>query len=144
MQPVGELDQKHPDVLGDRQKQLAQVLRLFGLLRDEVQPLELGQPLDQLAEVGTEQFVDLLPRRAGVLDRVVQERDGDRGLVHVHVGQDRRHFERVREIRIAGCALLVAVLLHGVDIGLVEQGLVDFGLVALDALDKLVLAHHGR
>jgi len=34
------------------------------------------------------------------------------------------------------------MLLHGVDIGLVEQSLVDVGLVALDALDKLILTHH--
>jgi len=36
------------------------------------------------------------------------------------------------------------MLLHGVDIGLVEQRLVDVRLVALHALDKLVLTHHGR
>jgi len=36
------------------------------------------------------------------------------------------------------------MLLHGIDIGLVEQRLVDVRLVALDALDKLILTHHGR
>src|SRR5262245_47400244 len=37
----------------------------------------------------------------------------------------------------------MAVLLHGVDIGLIEQRLVNVRLVALHALDKLVLTHHG-
>jgi len=62
----------------------------------------------------------------------------------VHFSEDGGDFERMREIRIAGSALLVAMLLHGIDIGLVEQRLVDVRLVALDALDKLILTHHGR
>jgi hypothetical protein len=74
----------------------------------------------------------------------VQQGDSDRRLVHVHIGEDGGDFERVREIGVAGSALLVAMLLHGVDIGLVEQRLVDVRLVALDALDKLILTHHGR
>ena len=60
VQAVGELDQQHAHVLGDRQQQLAQVLRLLGLLGDEVELLQLGQALDQLADVGAEQLVDLL------------------------------------------------------------------------------------
>jgi hypothetical protein len=36
------------------------------------------------------------------------------------------------------------MLLHGIDVGLVEQRLVDVRLVALDALDKLILTHHGQ
>ena len=144
VQAVGELDQQHAHVFGDGQQQLAQVFRLLGLLGDEVELLELGQALDQLADFRAEQLVDLGPRRRRVLDRVVQQGDGDRRLVEVHVGEDGGDFERMREIGIAGGALLVAMLLHGIDIGLVEQRLVDVGLVALDALDKLVLTHHGR
>ena len=91
-----------------------------------------------------EQLVDLLAGGGGVLDRVVQQRDRDGRLVEMHVGEDRRDFERMREIGIAGGAALVAMLLHGIDVGLVEQRLVDVRLVALDALDKLVLTHHRR
>lgn len=144
VQAVGELDQKDTDVFGDREQKLAQVFRLLGLLRHEVELLQLGQTLDQLAHFRPEQLVDLGPRRRGVLDGVVQQGDRDRRLVHVHFGEDGGDFERMREIGIAGSALLVAMLLHGIDIGLVEQRLVDVRLVALDALDKLILTHHGR
>ena len=82
VEAVGELDQENADILGDRQQQLAQILRLLRLLRDQVELLQLGQALDQLAEIGTEQFVDLGPRRRRVLDRVVQERNRDGRLVH--------------------------------------------------------------
>jgi uncharacterized membrane protein len=61
----------------------------------------------------------------------------------VEIGEDRRDFERMGEIGIARGTLLVAMLLHGIDVCLVEQRLVDVRLVALDALDKLVLTHHG-
>ena len=111
-------------------------------LRDEVELLDLGQALDELADVGAEQLVDLGAGRVGVLDRVVQQRDRDRRLVELQVGEDGGDFERMGEIGVAGGALLVAMLLHGIDIGLVEQRLVDVGLVALDPLDKLVLTHH--
>ena len=73
----------------------------------------------------------------------MQQRDRDRRLVEMHVGEDGGDFERMREIGIARGALLMAMLLHGIDIGLVEQRLVDVRLVALDALDKLILTHHG-
>ena len=113
-------------------------------LRDEVELLELGQALDQGADVLAEQLVDLGAGGRRVLDRVVQQRRRDGGVVELEVGQDRRDFERMGEIRVAGGALLLAMRLHGVDIGAVEQRLVGVGIVAADALDQLVLPHHLR
>ncbi len=124
VQAVGELDQQHADVVGDRQQQLAQVLGLLGLARHQFEPLQLGQALDQRADLVAEHLVDLGARRLGVLDGVVQQRRDDGGVVELEVGEDRRDFERMREIRIAGGARLRAVRLHGVDIGAVEQVLV--------------------
>ena len=121
VQPVGELDQQHPDVVGDRQQELAQVLGLLRLLGDEVELLELGEPFDQRADVLAEHLVDLGAGGGGILDGVVQQRRGDGGVVELEVGQDRRDFERMREVGVAGRALLLAMRLHGVDIGAVEQ-----------------------
>ena len=144
VETVGELDQEDAHVLRDGQQQLAQILRLLRLPGNEIELLQLGQALDELAKFGTEQFVDFLPGRRGVLDRVMEKGDSDRRLVHVHVGEDGRDFERVREIGIARSAPLMAMLLHRIDISLVEQRLVHVGLVALNALDKLILTHHWR
>src|SRR5262249_23629203 len=41
-------------------------------------------------------------------------------------------------------APLLAVRLHGVDVGAIEQGLAGVGVVALHALDQIVLPHHRR
>ena len=142
VQPVGELDQQHAHVVGDGEQELAQVLGLLGLARDQVEPLQLGQALDQMADVGAEDLVDLGARGRRVLDGVVQQRRRDRGVVELEVGQDRRDLERMGEIRIARGALLLAVRLHGVDIGAVEQRLVGVRVVAADPLDQIVLPHH--
>ena len=89
-------------------------------------------------------LVDLGAGGLGVLDGVVQQRRDDGGVVELEVGEDRRDFERMREIGIAGGALLLAMRLHGVDIGAVEQILVGVRVVGADALDQIVLPHHAR
>ena len=105
---------------------------------------ELGQALDQRADVLAEHLVDLGAGGGGILDGVVQQRRGDGGVVELEVGQDRRDFERMGEIGVAGGALLLAMRLHGVDIGAVEQRLVGVGVVAAHPLDQVVLPHHLR
>ena len=90
VQPVGELDEQHADVVGDGQQELAQVLGLLGLLGHQVELLQLGQALDQTADVMAEQAVDLGAGGVGVLDGVVQQRRHDGGVVELQVGEDRR------------------------------------------------------
>ena len=144
VQPVGELDQQHPHVVGDGQKQLAQVLGLLRLLGDEVELFELGQALDQDADVVTEQAVDLGAGGVGILDGVVQQCRRDGGIIELQIGEDRSHLQRVREIRVAGGALLLAMGPHGIDIGAVEQVLVGGGVVLFDPVDQLELPHQPR
>ena len=69
--------------------------------------------------------------------------DGDGRVVELEVGEDAGDFERMGEVGIAVGALLRAMLLHGVDVGLVEQALVGVRIVPRDPLDEFVLAHHG-
>ena len=128
VQPVRELDQQHPHVVGDGEQQLAEVFGLLGLLGDQIEPLELGQPIDQRADIRAEHLVDFGAGRRGVLDRVVQERRRDGRVIELEVGEDGRHFERMGKIRVAGGAFLLAMRLHGVDIGAVKQRLVGRGL----------------
>ena len=142
VQPVGQLDQQHADVAGDGDQQLAEVLGLLGLLGDEIELLDLGQAVDEVADLLAELLVDLGAGDVGVLDHIVQQRRGDGRVVELELGQDGRDFEGMREVGIAGGALLVPMRLHGIDVGAVEQRLVGAGVVLLDPLDQLVLAHH--
>jgi hypothetical protein len=97
-----------------------------------------------LADVAAEQLVDLGPRRLGVLDGIVQQRRHDGGVVQLEVGQDRGDFERMGEVRVARGAHLLAMGLHGVHIGAVQQRLVGLRIVAPYPLHQLVLPHHRR
>ncbi len=138
------LTKQHANVVGDGEQELAQVLGLLGLARNQLQPLQLGEPLHQLADLVAEDMVDLGARRLGILDGVVQQRGHDGGVIELQPGQDRRDFERMRKIRIAGRARLRAMRLHGVDIRAVQQVFVGVGVVRPDAIDEIVLPHHAR
>ena len=135
---------EHADIVGDRQQQLAQVLGLLGFARNQLQPLQLGEALDQRADLVAEHLVDLGAGGLGILDGVVQQRRDDGGVVELEVGEDRRDFERMREIGIAGGAGLRAVRLHGVDIGAVQQVFVGVRIIGSDAFDQVILPHHAR
>ena len=102
VQAVGELDQENADVVGDRQQQLAQVLGLLGLARHQFQPLQLGETLHQRADLMPEDLVDFGAGGLGILDGVVQQRGDDGGVVELEVGENRRDFQRMRKIGIAG------------------------------------------
>ena len=143
VQAIGEFDQKHADIARNGEQELAEVLRLLGLLGDQVEFLDLGEAVDQRSDLAAEQRVDLAACRIGVLDRVMQQRGRDGGVVKAHLGQDRRHFQGMGKVRGAGGTLLIAVRLHGIDIRAVEQGLVRARVIREHPLNKLVLAHHG-
>jgi hypothetical protein len=59
VQPVGELDQQHADVVGGEQE-LAQILGGALILRLRLDLAELGDAVDQPGDVLAEQLLDLL------------------------------------------------------------------------------------
>ena len=91
-----------------------------------------------------EQPVDFGAGGVGILDRVVQERRRDGGVVELQLGEDRGHLQGMRDIGVAGVPLLLAVRLHGVDVGAVEQVLIGLGIILFDPFDQLVLPHELR
>ena len=87
-------------------------------------------------------LVDLGPRRGGVFDRVVSRAAAIVASSSLRSVKIAATLERVGKVRVAGGALLLAVRLHGVDIGAVEQRLVGVRVVAAHPLDQIVLPHH--
>ena len=142
VQAVGELHQQHADVVRHREQELPEVLGLGALCGLQLDLVELRYPVDQPADGGAEQAIDVVERGAGVLDRVVQECRRDRGGIEPVVGEDARDLDRMVEIGVARGAELDPVRLHREHVGPVEQVLVDVGVVGPDPLDQLVLPHH--
>ena len=63
--------------------------------------LELGEAVDQTADLLAEGLVDVRARDRRILDRVVQH-GGDNGrVVDFQLGQNCGDFERMRKVRIA-------------------------------------------
>ena len=109
VEPVGQLDEQDADVLGHRHQHLAERGGLLGLLGVELEPVELGDPVHDGGDVRPELLLEVLVGDGGVLDGVVQERGHDRDVVETEIGEDHRHPERMRDVRLPGSTHLVGV-----------------------------------
>ena len=138
MQPVGELDQDDPDVLGHRDDHLPVVLRLRLLAALELDPRQLRDAVDEVCDLRPELRPELVELRLGVLDDVVQERGRDRLLVEVELGADPRDAPRVVDELLAGAAYLAPVPLLGDLERPADQVAIDLRVVRLDAREQLL------
>ena len=107
VQPVGDLDHQDARVAGHRDDHLADGLALGGGAQHHL--VELGDAVDEMADLAAELGGQRLERVAGVLDGVVQQRRHQRGGVHPELGQDVGHRQRMGDVRVAGPAQLVGV-----------------------------------
>ena len=88
VQTIGELDQDDADVVDHGQQHLAEVLCLPFLARRERDGADLGHPFDHVGDFGTEVLLNLLDRRQGVFDDVMQQPGGDGNRVEPHFGEN--------------------------------------------------------
>ena len=120
MQPVGELNQQHADILGHCKHEFTEILGVLGLVRLQLQLTKLGHAIDETGDRRTEMIFDLLEGSEGVFHRVVQKRCNDGITVEFERGQDTGDFERMGKIRIAAGASLRSMGLERKYIGAVE------------------------
>ena len=132
VEPVRELDQDDPDVLGHRQEHLSDVLGLLLLVRVGTEFGELRDAVHKAGNLGPELILDVGEAVFGVLRNVVEQRALDRHRVDPEVGEDLRRGDRMYDVRLAGDALLAVVGLHRE----VERALDGF-----DVRAGVVLAH---
>ena len=117
VQPIRQLDENHPDVLGHRQDHLPDILGLGLFTGAEGNPGQLGHPVHHRRHLGAEELLDLGQRGVGVLHRVVEQAGGDGARVQAQLGENAGDFERMREVGLARDALLPLVGLRGEHIG---------------------------
>ena len=103
---------------------------------------ELGDPFDDVGDIGTEELLDPLDRGLGVLDDVVEQAGGDRDHVELHVGEEIGHLERMDQVRLAGMADLSLVLEGREDVGPPQQLEVGVGAVGPDLFDEVLEPNH--
>ena len=132
VQPVGDFDQDHPDVLAHGHEHLAQIFHLLLLGGGEVDPGQLGDALHQLGHRGAEKLDDFVIAGVGVLQAVMEQGRQDGVGVQADFHYDFRHGQRVDDIGFAALAQLLFVLGVGKTISLVHQGNIRGGRVAGD------------
>jgi hypothetical protein len=76
----------------------------------EGQPGELRHPVDQAGNLLAEDLADVIERRSGVLDGVVQQGSAERRRVEPHTGTDLCHADRVDNEVLPGATALVGVM----------------------------------
>ena len=121
VQAVAELDEHHPDVLGHGDEHLADVLGLGLLARVDVDLAELGDPVDELGDVGAELLAQLLAGDLRVLDGVVEQRGDQRVGVEAEVGEDAGDGHRVGDVGLAAEPRLPLVGALGERVGAPEH-----------------------
>jgi hypothetical protein len=120
VQPVGQLDQHHADVVSHRQEHLAHALGPHRLAihrhLDEVTMLvepghlgELGHPVDEPRHLRAEPGLKILDRDGRVLSDVVQQRGGDGGGVELELGQRLCNGHRMGDVGVTRLAVLTGV-----------------------------------
>ncbi len=132
---VGELDQDDAYVAHHREQHLAERLRLGFLAALELDLVELRDAVDELGNVGSEALRQLVLGRRGIFDDVVQNRRDDRIRVEMQIRQDGGGGHRMRDVGLAGEALL-AFVGGGAELG----GLFDAG----DLLGRQIGADRGQ
>ena len=109
VQPVGELDDDHPDVLRRGEDHLAEGLGLRLVAPHVLVAADLGDAVDQAADLVAELLLQHLAGGQRVLEHVVQQPHRHAGLVEVEVGQQVGDVERMDHVRLAGAADLILV-----------------------------------
>jgi hypothetical protein len=141
VEPVGQLDDQHPDVAGHGDDHLADDLGLGRLPTLVADPVELAQPLGDLGHLGPELLADLLPRQQALLDGVVQQGGLHRHGVQAQVGHDRGHPQGVGQIGDARGPAAAGVAPAGQLEGAAHGGGVGPRVALADPLEQRL---HGR
>ncbi len=144
VQAVSELNEKNANVICNREQKLAEVFSLFCFAGDQIQTLDLCQAIDQLADFLAKHAVDFCTSGVGVLNGVMKEGDCNCCVVKLQIREDCCNFEGVGNIWIPRGTSLGAMLLHSINIGLVEQCFIRVRIVAGYFLNKFILTHHFR
>ena len=104
VQPVGDLDQDHPDVVGKRQQHFAEIFRLLRSAGFE-NARHFGQSVHHQRDFGSETAFDILHRIVGILDDIVQQgRDHRLDTEADFIHDDPGHRQRVHDVRLPGTA----------------------------------------
>ena len=122
MQAVGQFHQDHADIMAHRHDHLAEVLRLFFFRGVKLHHRDLADTINEFGNAFTESLFQVLLVGTGILDHVMQQGCLQGLVVHVHLAEDVRNFQRVMYIGFTAQALLALVRLGAKPVGPLDLG----------------------
>ena len=131
VQPVSDLNQHNPDVLGHGHEHLPQILHLLLLRAGEIGTGQLGNALHQFGGSLTKEVCNLVKGGIGVLNAIVQQRTQHRIHIQAHFSHDGGNSQRMDDIGRAVLAGLLFVLFPGVLHCLINEGHIHTGHMLL-------------
>ena len=147
MEPVGNFNENDPNILTHGDEHFPEILHLLIFLGGILDTGQLADALHQIRHSGRGELGHILIGGVRVLNDIV-EQSGLNGFgIEVQLlRHDLRHGQRVRDIRLAAFAALLAVMCPGKFVGRPDAGKIRPGIVRanriLQLLVLLVNAHH--
>ena len=136
VQPVAQLDEDDPHVLGHGHEHLAQIFHLLLFLGGVLHPGQLGHPVHQVGHRVPKLLGDVLVGGGGVLHHVMEQGRHHGVQVQAQVSHDLGYCQGMSDIGGAVLAFLLGVLL----VRVVERGLqpleIGGGIVFFDLVLK--------
>ena len=141
---IRQLDEDDAHVVHHRQQHLPEVLRLPLLARRKWNRAYLRDPFDDVGDLGTEESAHVLDGGQRVFDDVVQQARRDRHVVEMHLGDEVRNLQRMRDVLLSGPPDLARVLQGRELVGPMQQIRIRVRVVRADRAEQIVEAEHGK
>ena len=142
MQAVGQFDEHHADVIHHGQHHLAQVFGLLFFAGGEIDGADLGDALDDVGDLLAELLADIDDGHRGIFHGVMQQAGGDGDRVHLHLGQNQRHFQGMDQVGLTGGAALPGMMFLGKLVGFADQFEIVVGPVGPHSAHEFAEAGH--
>ncbi len=139
VQPVGQFDQHHANVIHHGEDHLADVLGLALFTAGEVDLVDLGHTLDDMRHMLAEFPLNIFGGHRRVFDGVMQQTRRDGGGIQLHVGQHNGHFQGMNQIGFTGGPHLAFMVLQRKLIGLANNLRIVMGTILDNLLQQLLI-----
>jgi len=139
---VRQLDQNNPDVVRHGEEHLSKILRLAFFLGLEIDLADLGNTVNEVCNLGSEDCLQLLVGCKRIFQGVMQQTGSQCLHVQTQLRQNGGHFHGMNEIWFAGKAGLPLVNLCGKDVGLPYDVEIRAGVVGYNFIQDVIEPDH--
>ena len=142
MQTVSKLDQKHADIIGNREQKLAQIFCRTLVLGLGFNFRQLSDAINQARHFRAKAAFDIFDRGQRIFNRVMQQRGDYRVLIHFEVSHQASNLYGMAEIGITRRTFLRPMHLNREDIRPIQPIFIDVRRISPHPFNQFILPHH--